>query len=186
MSRPLPDPWLILAVAGGLAYPLVVYLGMAVAPPLALVLLGLVLIGLRLLASRKLAGAGVWLGAFGLAACALVALLLTDSGLAVKAYPVAVSLAVAGVFGLSLVYPPSVVERIARLSEPDLPPQGVAYTRKVTLVWVLFLLANAGVSTATALWGSLAQWTLWNGLLSYVAMGTLFAAEFMTRRRVRR
>ncbi|HLN22604.1 MAG TPA: hypothetical protein VK558_01320, partial [Patescibacteria group bacterium] len=107
-------------------------------------------------------------------------------GLAVKAYPVAVSLAVAGVFGLSLVYPPTVVERLARLSEPDLPPQGVAYTRKVTLVWVLFLLANAGVSTATALWGSLAQWTLWNGLLSYVAMGTLFAAEFMIRRRVRR
>jgi uncharacterized membrane protein len=176
---------LILAVAGGLAYPLVVYFGMAALSPPVLALLGLGLIGLRLLASRKLAGSHVWLAAFGLAGGALLALLLTNAELAAKAYPVAVSLAVAGVFGLSLVYPPTVVERIARLSEPDLPPQGVAYTRKVTLVWVVFLLANAAVSTATALWGSLAQWTLWNGLLSYLAMGTLFAGEFMTRRLVR-
>jgi len=104
----------------------------------------------------------------------------------VKAYPVAVSLAAAAVFALSLHFPPPVIERIARLTEPDLPPKGVAYTRRVTEVWVGFLLLNASISAATAVWGSLDQWTLWNGLLSYLAMGALFAGEFVVRQRVRR
>jgi uncharacterized membrane protein len=88
------------------------------------------------------------------------------------------------VFAVSLRYPPTIVERIARLREPDLPPAGVAYTRQVTRVWVGFLLANAAVSFWTARWGSLDQWALWNGLLSYLAMGALFGGEYLVRRMV--
>jgi len=56
----------------------------------------------------------------------------------------------------------------------------------VTAVWVGFLLVNAAISLWTVLWGSLEQWALWNGLLSYLAMGTLFTAEYLVRRVVRR
>ena len=49
-----------------------------------------------------------------------------------------------------------------------------------------FLVGNAAISAATGLWGSLALWTLWNGLLSYVLMGGLFAGEFMYRQLARR
>jgi uncharacterized membrane protein len=112
--------------------------------------------------------------------------LLTVSPLmAARAYPVAINLAMAAVFAASLRYPPTVVERIARLSEPDLPPEGVVYTRQVTGVWVGFLLVNAAISLWTAIWGSLDQWALWNGLLSYLAMGALFAGEYLVRRVVR-
>ena len=52
--------------------------------------------------------------------------------IAARAYPVAISLAMAAIFAASLRHPPTIVERIARLSEPDLPPEGVAYTRQVT------------------------------------------------------
>jgi uncharacterized membrane protein len=95
-------------------------------------------------------------------------------------------LALATIFGASLRFPPTVIERIARLTEPDLPPEGVVYTRKVTAVWVGFLLVNAAISLWTVLWGSLEQWALWNGLLSYLAMGILFTAEYLVRRVVRR
>ena len=113
-------------------------------------------------------------------------MLFLNARLAVQAYPVVVSLSVAAIFGFSLLFPPTLVERIARLTEHDLPPSGVIYTRKVTAIWTVFLIANAGVSAVTALWGTLAQWTLWNGLLSYLLMGTLFIGEWLVRKRVRR
>jgi uncharacterized membrane protein len=40
-----------------------------------------------------------------------------------------------GIFGLSLRYPPSVVEGLARIGYPDLSERAVAYTRRVTSAW---------------------------------------------------
>ena len=181
-----PNPWLVLAVLGGVAYPPLAYFGMSALSPAAVALLGVCLLASRLLGVRRSAESGRWVVAFLLAAAALLASLILAPDLAVKAYPVLVSLAVAGGFAISLVFPPTVIERIARLREPDLPPAGVAYTRKVTVIWLAFLVGNAAISAATGLWGSLALWTLWNGLLSYVLMGGLFAGEFMYRQLARR
>jgi uncharacterized membrane protein len=186
MKPPRPDPWLVPTVAGSLGYPFLVYFSLGSVPPTALVLTGLALISFRMLGMRRFAQASRWLIAFALAAAALVLLLAWRPEMAARAYPIAVSLAVAAVFALSLRFPPSVIERIARIHEPDLPPKGVAYTRRVTVVWVVFLLVNAGISAATALWGSLDVWTLWNGFLSYMAMGLLFAGEYLVRLQIRR
>jgi uncharacterized membrane protein len=122
----------------------------------------------------------------GAGAAGLAVLAVLDPPWGARAYPVVMSLAACGAFASTLFQPPSLVERIARLREPDLPPRGVRYTRHVTQVWVGFLAANAAVAAATVAWGSLAQWTLWNGLLSYLLMGALFAGEMVVRRRVRR
>jgi uncharacterized membrane protein len=53
-------------------------------------------------------------------------------------YPVFISLLFFTVFAFSLIYPPSVIELLARFEDPELPPRGVAYTRKVTQVWCVF------------------------------------------------
>ena len=45
-------------------------------------------------------------------------------------------------FGLSLKFGPPLVERLARLQEPELPEHAVRYTRQVTAVWAGFFLAN--------------------------------------------
>ena len=74
---------------------------------------------------------------------------------------------------------------LARLSEPDLPDVAIAYTRKVTLVWCAFFLVNGGIALATALWGTEAQWTLYNGGIAYVLMGLIAAVEWLVRKRVR-
>ena len=100
-------------------------------------------------------------------------------------YPVLMNWAMAMIFGLSLIFPPPIIERLARLREPDLNEIGMRYTRTVTKVWFGFLVLNMSLSCATALWGNIALWTLYNGCLSYVFMGLLFAGEWMVRRRVR-
>lgn len=55
-----------------------------------------------------------------------------------KFYPVVVNVCMLCVFAFSLKQPQSIIERLARLQEPELPPSGAAYTRKVTMVWCVF------------------------------------------------
>jgi len=78
------------------------------------------------------------------------------------------------------------IERFARIREPDLSLGGQIYTRRVTQVWTGFLVANSAIAAATAVWGTVEQWTLWNGLISYLLMGGLFIGEIALRRFVRR
>ena len=101
------------------------------------------------------------------------------------AYPVFVSLLFFALFSFSLLFPPSAVERLARLEDPDLPPKGVAYTRKVTVVWSVFFLGNAILSLATVLYGDAQIWSLYNGCVFYVLMGLLMAVEMAVRRKVK-
>lgn len=53
-------------------------------------------------------------------------------------YPVLVSAVLLLVFAWSLYFPPSVIERLARLSESELPQRAVVYTRRVTVAWCFF------------------------------------------------
>ncbi len=99
-------------------------------------------------------------------------------------YPVLVSVLMLGVFVYTLWMPPPIIERIARLTEPDLPVAAVHYTRKVTVVWCVFFAVNAAIATTTVLWTDFETWALYNGLISYLLMGSLFAAEFLLRRRL--
>lgn len=112
--------------------------------------------------------------------------LLGQADLGVRAYPVAVSLILLSVFATSLFHGPPIIERIARLHEPDLPPEGVAYTRKVTWAWCGFFITNGSIAAWTAVYADLATWTLYNGCISYGLMALMFAVEWLVRRRVRR
>lgn len=184
MRLPAIDVWSVLAGTGMLVYPGLVWFGVASMPPMLFVVLGFGFLVPRIISIGRRARSPVEMIAFPLAAAVLAVLAAASPAMAARVYPVAISLGTAAVFAASLRYPPTVVERIARLTEPDLSPAGIAYTRKVTWIWVVFLVINAAISLWTALFGSLSQWALWNGLLSYLAMGALFAGEFLVRRRV--
>lgn len=171
----------LLAVCGAI-YPFVIYFGLHVLPPWALAAPLLVIAGGRLLLAR---GSKPFLLASALTAAALIALVAFSPLEAVRLYPVVVSLALAIVFAASLIFPPSVIEQIARLREPDLPAAGIAYTRKVTILWLGFFLANAAVSAWTAAQETLDLWTFYNGFLAYVLIALLFLGEFAVRQRVR-
>lgn len=103
-----------------------------------------------------------------------------------KLYPVAMSLSALSMFLFTLLRPPSMIERFARIFEPDLPQSGVQWTRKVTMVWCGFFLINAVIATYTVFFTSMKIWVLYNGLISYLLMGVLLSGEFILRKRQQR
>ena len=170
-----------------LAYPLLILFGLQLLEPRYVALL----LGLTLLLRQRRDAGRLLAGLSRIDRAVLVALLalagvtaLTNSETLLRLYPAAVNLGMLLLFGLSLNKPPSMVERFARLREPDLPPAGVRYTRRVTQVWCAFFIANGGVATYTALQTSREIWTLYNGFIAYLLMGALFAGEWLIRRRV--
>ena len=171
-------PLLVLAT---LAYPFAVYFGFGRVSPLWLALLLLALMAARAWVARD----AVWLFAGIGSALLALASAVGNSWLPLKLYPVLVSLVLLAVFGVSLWRGPTVVERIARITEGKLSPAVVAYARKVTLVWCAFFIANGALALATALWASTDIWALYNGLLAYLLMGCLFGGEWLVRRRVK-
>jgi uncharacterized membrane protein len=113
--------------------------------------------------------------------CFGAAALLLRSGRLLLLYPCLMSMTAFSLFALSMVSPPTLIERLARLREPDLPPQAVRYCRRVNLVWCVFLAANSAVAAWTVLQADHRVWLLYNGFLSYVLMGALFAGELVVR-----
>ncbi|WP_269913713.1 Clp protease [Acinetobacter sp. HY1485] len=100
-------------------------------------------------------------------------------------YPIAMSLGALSIFAYTLYRPPSMIERFARMFEPDLPPHGVIWTKQVTKVWCVFFALNATVALITVFM-SMHAWVLYNGFISYLIMGVLLAGEFILRKKQQR
>ena len=84
-------------------------------------------------------------------------------------------------FGGTLVYPPTVIEKIAGTMTKDLSGNEVLYCKNVTVVWCLFFTLNGSMALFLAFFSSLGVWTLYNGVVSYGLMGLLFLVEFIYR-----
>ncbi len=168
------------------AYPFLVYFGLTRFSPLAVGLFLLAFLTVRVLLKRGQSKNSPMGKVFIFVILAVALLMFVDELLAIKAYPVVVSLSMASIFGYSLVHPPSIIEKIARLREPDLDQTGIDYTKKVTIAWTAFFLANAAISAWTALYASIETWTVYNGFISYILIGLMFAVELTVRHFVRR
>ncbi|AKC70994.1 hypothetical protein [Pandoraea oxalativorans] len=174
------------SVVALLAYPVLILAGVTLLAPryLALMLLaGLCLRYRRNLRAHRLLMPVEWAVAGGLAALAC-ATALSNSELLLRCYPVAVNLGMGLTFAMSLRAPMSMIERIARLHQPDLPADATPYLRNVTRVWIAFFVLNGSIALCTALWTSREIWSLYNGGIAYVMIGLLFACEWLYRRRM--
>lgn len=167
-----------------LAWPFVIWFGLAHNSLHWLLPLMALLLVLRLRQARKNAGPMRFVmqsvALAGIALCVASVLLKTHQLLLF--YPVVVNAVMLSVFGGSLWSAMPLVERLARLRTPDLPPLGVRYTRRVTQIWCLFFIFNGTIALFTALHGDMRMWTTWNGMLSYLLMGALMAGEWLIRR----
>ena len=164
------------------AYPFLVYYGKERIGALWMSVGLLLLWGVKSLLSRQR-----WQQIVALALLLCVALFqFADKPGFLYFYPVVINLVLLAVFAGSLFTPMSVVERIARSQEPDLPASAVPYTRTVTKIWLAFFILTG--SPIYLLWqaGYLHAWSLYTGFISYVLMGLLFAGEWSYRRYYKR
>jgi len=169
-----------------LAYPLLVYYGLThwssrvVALALLCVLVPVLLTRLRRVdpAARR----GLLALPLVTAAALLLGFLLDQSGF-VLAVPVAINALLLLSFGATLRRGRvPMIEGFARVHRPLLSEARLRWCRQWTVVWCAFFAVNGGIALVLALTAPLASWTLYNGLLAYVLMGLLLAAEWIARR----
>jgi uncharacterized membrane protein len=174
----------VLVAVVGLGYPLLVYAGLLFFEPRVLV----VVVGGLLLAR----GASSWrawnrrdvlrvMMPVSLAATVLVVAAIFNDGRAFLFVPALVNGALLIGFGRSLVRGPSMIETYARLRHPEMPASRGPYLRAVTGMWCAFFVVNLAISLLLALYGTLEAWTVYNGILAYVLIGILLAAERVYR-----
>jgi len=167
-----------------LLYPFVVYFGTQYLEPWKIAGLLVILLVIRLIASIAVKHWSsplffIVMLYFGFA-------IWSDQLFTLRFYPVIANVAILLLFSWSLYSPPSLIERIARIQHPDLPTEGIVYTRRVTQVWCLFFIFNGAIALVTALWSSFEIWSLYNGLIAYLLMGILFAGEYIVRMRTQK
>ena len=177
----------VLFAAIFVAYPVMIYFGLALLDARSVAVLLIVLVGSRLLFVGRKGGRKVFRLQlfFALAAAGAIGFLvvISNSSVFLRFYPVCINALMLVLFFISLLHPPSFIERIARIRDPNLPEAAIRYTRNVTIIWCGFFVFNGGVALYTSLFASLETWMLYNGAISYVLMGLLFSGEYLVRRR---
>ena len=180
-------PLRILAAVAMVAYPVVVWQGLATGSPrqVAIVLLAVMTPAMLLKTRGSRAGARVR----GLAAvpvtilAVLLAAAVLDGGGLILLTPVAANAVLLLSFGLTLRRGSTpMIERFARLQEPDLSPPKQAWCRTWTKVWCSFFVANGATAAWLARYADLESWAFYNGLLAYALIGGLLALEWLLRR----
>lgn len=170
-----------LVVLTGVVYPFIVYFGFdSLSPRWFAVILALVWLLRSLTATGR---QHKWQTSAVLVFCLL--LFAANEPQLLHWYPVLINLLLMAVFGASLRYGPPLIERLARLQEAELPHYAIAYTRKVTVAWVLFFIGNTTVAAVLTLWAPRSWWLLYNGFIAYILIGLMFAIEWWVRQRVR-
>ena len=185
LARPVGTSLSVLAAIALASYPLLVYATIGRFGPAGIaVVLGLVcvarLVVLGLRGRISVGGHSIVLVCVGGVLLAAVSYWRNSSS-AVLFYPVLVNAVLLAVFAASLWRPPTVIERIARISDPALPPAAVVYTRRVTFVWSVFFALNGAAALYTAVATSLETWALYNGFIAYLLIGALFVTELAIR-----
>jgi uncharacterized membrane protein len=162
-----------------LGYPVAVYFGLNYLPPgvIALVLCLILLLRLTMLKQQVKSLAIPVLVGIGLTAASFIA----KRNDWLLYYPIVINLSMLALFAYSLKRGPSMIERLARFKQPDLPAEAIPYLHKVTQIWCGLFIFNGAAAFYTANYTSLAIWTLYNGFIAYLLIGLLLGGEWLYR-----
>lgn len=165
-------------------YPVLAYLGLTYGSPSAVAAGLAVILLLRLKFGPSMPIGSAYIKLFVVTIFIVMGYsLVTNSEYGIRYYPVAISLAFLFIFSISLFAKQTAIERIARITTPNLPPRQIAYTRKVTILWCSFFFINGCIAFYTAQFSDIETWTLYNGFISYCLMGLLGGGELLIRKR---
>lgn len=178
----------LLCICGIIAYPFFIYLGVSfnllniLLPILAVIFI------LRIAYLRNSKGIKTLLASIS-ALCATVICIIAfmaDSQRIAMYYPVCVNAVLFFIFGGSLFSQKPIITRLALLYDKELPDYAIEYTRTVTKVWVIFFMANGALAFITSQYCTVETWTLYNGFIAYILIGTLAGCEYLARMIFRR
>ena len=168
------------------AYPVIVWLGLSRQSPrqVALVLLAILLpsVLLRMRNARRAELRGLAILPLITVVALVLASILDELGFLLFV-PVLINALLLIAFGSTLrsgAMP--MIEKFARLQEPDLEEEPQAWCRLWTKIWCTFFFLNGAVALGLALWAPVSWWALYTGLLSYGAIGLLLGSEWLLRR----
>ena len=120
----------------------------------------------------------------------------TNQTIFLKLYSPAINLILLIFFASTLFSGPNIIFRFATLADRSIKgsfheKKVENYCRKVTIVWCIFFILNGSAAALTVfadrIFGTTPEnadriWSLYNGGISYILMGVLFAAEFIVRK----
>lgn len=174
----------VIVVVFLLLYPVLIYFGLNYFSPSQLGLFFLALFTIRIIFAKTKSKTARWQMIFTVAIGGTLAALtwLFDSKEYLLWYPVGLNIAFFLIFASSIIFPPSVIEQIARVLHKEFEESAIVYTRNVTIIWTIFFAVNGIVSAWTVLHGSMEVWTLYNGLISYVVVGLILGIELLVRK----
>jgi len=98
----------------------------------------------------------------------------------VKYYPAVMNFFIFLMFFTSSFQKETVIQRFARMMEPDIKPKALEYTRKLTYIWAGFTFLNFIVSFLSVFMSE-NFWMWYNGCISYALIGIFFAVEYVVR-----
>ncbi len=118
-----------------------------------------------------------------------LACFFTKKVLFLKLYSVIINFVFLFIFAFSLFTPQNIIFRFATLMDKSIlnssfEHQVQSYCRKVTYVWCVYFILNGFVSFYTVFCAGDGIWALYNGCISYVVTGLVFAIEYIIRRKV--
>ncbi len=116
----------------------------------------------------------------------VIASFISNSSVFIRLYSFFVNVGLFIGFSSSLHLPESIIYRFATLAQPTIK-QSITrekvkkYCRKVTILWCVFFVINGTIAFMTALFFPEKIWAIYNGFISYILIGVLFAGEFIVR-----
>lgn len=180
---------MVLAIVNGTLvglYPVAVWIGLSYlgARAVGLLVIALVIPMLALRLWRAERGAFWAILRIPLTILGLITLgVVLDDARYVLAMPVLVNVVLLVTFGATLAPGGTpMIERFARMQEPELSLAKQRHCREFTWVWCGFFVLNGATAAALALGAPLHVWATYTGLLAYVLMGVLFSVEYVVRK----
>ena len=116
---------------------------------------------------------------------------IINSSVILKFYPLLMNIILLVSFGSTFFLRPNMIFRFALMQDKSIKGslgehKVKSYCLKVTIMWCVFFVLNGSVAAWTIFSGSDVIWSVYNGGISYVLVGLLFAVEFIIRKIVQK
>lgn len=173
----------VFLIAVLVTYPVFVFLALMVFHlPISIVSLGMMVIAIAYFGFFGSDGKKNW-NAIILGIIAVI-VLVTQSELVLKFYPIAITLVFLVTFTVPLIKGHPIITRFAIMMDPAIethPGRGILERccLGLNIAWVVHLVISLAINIAISFGSTLEVWTIYNAVISYLVMGILIALQFV-------